>query len=99
MGPPFPSPGYLPDLVAQTVKKLHAMQETWVQFWGWEYPLWNIRREWLPTPVFLPREFPGQRHLAGYSPWGLKEWDTTEQTALSHYFLTLSYSAMVMSKS
>ena len=22
------------------------------------------------TPVFLPREFPGQRSLAGYSPWG-----------------------------
>ena len=26
------------------------------------------RREWLPTPVFLPREFNGQRSLAGYSP-------------------------------
>ena len=25
------------------------------------------RREWLPTPVFLPREFHGQRSLAGYS--------------------------------
>ena len=34
VGPPFPSPGYLPDLVAQTVKKLHAMQETWVRFLG-----------------------------------------------------------------
>ena len=28
------------------------------------------RREWLPTPVFLPEEFPGQRSLVGYSPWG-----------------------------
>ena len=27
-------------------------------------------REWQPTPVFLPREFHGQRSLAGYSPWG-----------------------------
>ena len=27
-------------------------------------------REWLPTPVFLPGEFHGQRSLAGYSPWG-----------------------------
>ena len=27
------------------------------------------RREWLPTPVFLPREFRGQRSLVGYSPW------------------------------
>ena len=31
------------------------------------------RREWLPTPVFLPREFHGQRSLEGYSPWNLKE--------------------------
>ena len=30
--------------------------------------LW--RREWLPTPVFLPGEFHGQRSLAGYIPWG-----------------------------
>ena len=28
--------------------------------------LW--RKEWLPTPVFLPGEFHGQRNLAGYSP-------------------------------
>ena len=30
------------------------------------------RREWLPTPVFLPRESHGQRSLAGYSPQGLR---------------------------
>ena len=29
--------------------------------------LW--RREWLPTVVFLPEEFHGQRSLVGYSPW------------------------------
>ena len=28
------------------------------------------RREWLPTPVFLPGEFYGQRSLEGYSPRG-----------------------------
>ena len=28
------------------------------------------RREWLPTLVFLPREFHGQRSLVGYSPRG-----------------------------
>ena len=32
----------------------------------------------LPTPVFLPGQFHGQRSLAGYSPWGCKELDTTE---------------------
>src|SRR5574337_692687 len=36
------------------------------------------RRERQPTPIFWPEEFLGQRSLAGYSPWGLKELDTTE---------------------
>ena len=36
--------------------------------------LW--RREWLPTSVFLPGGFHGQRSLAGYSPWVHKESDT-----------------------
>ena len=31
-----------------------------------------------PNPVFLPGKFHGQRSLAGYSPWGCKESDTTE---------------------
>ena len=31
------------------------------------------RRKWRPTPVFLPGKFPGQRSLAGYSPWGLRK--------------------------
>jgi len=35
------------------------------------------RREWLPTPIFLPGEFHGQRSLMGYNPCGLKESDTT----------------------
>ena len=61
------------------VKNLPAMQETWVRSLGWEDP-W--RKERLPTPVFWARELHGQRSLAGYSPWGLKESDTTEQ--LSH---------------
>ena len=30
------------------------------------------RREWQPTPVFLPRESHGQRSLTGYNPWGQK---------------------------
>ena len=39
---------------------------------------WGRTRQ--PTPVFLPRESYGQRSLAGYSPWGLKESDTSETT-------------------
>ena len=37
------------------------------------------RREWQPAPVLLPREFPGQRTLAGCSPWGCKESDGTDR--------------------
>ena len=33
------------------------------------------RREWQPTPVLLPGEFHEQRSLAGYNPWGHKDWD------------------------
>jgi len=36
------------------------------------------RREWQPTPIFLPGESHGQRSLEGYSPWGRKESDTTQ---------------------
>ena len=42
------------------------------------------RREWQPTPVYLPGEFHGQRNLAGYSPWGRKESDKTEQLIHTH---------------
>ena len=41
------------------------------------------RREWLPTPVFLPGESRGQRSLVGYSPWCHKELDTAEWLTLS----------------
>ena len=67
------------SLVAQLVKNLPVIQETWVQSLGWEDP-W--RREWQPTPVFLSGESHGQRSLVGYSPWGPKESDTTEVTYL-----------------
>ena len=38
------------------------------------------KRTWQPNPVSLPGQFHGQRSLLGYSPWGLKEADTTEGT-------------------
>ena len=48
------------------------------------YILWKSwRRKWQPTAAFLPGKSHGQRSLAGYSPWGHKEMDTTER--LNHY--------------
>ena len=58
------------SLVAQLVKNLPAMQETWFGPWVGKIP-W--RRERLPTRVFWPGEFHGL-----YSPWGHKDSDTTE---------------------
>ena len=61
-------------LVAQMVKNLTPMWETWVQSLCWEDPLEKGK---VPIPVFLTEEFHGQRSLAGYSPWGPKESDMT----------------------
>ena len=49
------------SLAAPTVKNLPAMKKTWFDPWVGKIP-W--RREWLPTPVFLPGEFHGQRSLS-----------------------------------
>ena len=54
------------------------------------------RREWQPTPVFLPGESHGQRSLVGYSPWGWKESDSTERLRTGQHslpgFIPLSFS-------
>ena len=38
------------------------------------------RRQWQPTPVFLPGESHGQRSLAGYGLSGCNELDMAEAT-------------------
>ena len=47
------------------------------------------RRKWQPTPVFLPGKSNGLRILVGYSPWGCKELDTTEQLHSLHYTIQM----------
>ena len=48
-----------------------------------EFDLWIReicwRREWHPTPGFLPGKSHGQGSLAGCSPWGHQELDMTER--------------------
>ena len=44
------------------------------------------KRAWQPTPVILPGRVHGQTSLVGYSQWGHKESDTTEQLTLSFSF-------------
>ena len=63
------------------VKNSPAMQETQAQSLGQEDPL---EKGMATTLAFLPGKSHGQRSLTGYSPWGHKESDTTEQLTLSH---------------
>ena len=58
------------------VKNLPAVQETWVRSLGLEDPL---KKEMATHSNILSCESYGWRNLAGYSPWGLKESDTTER--------------------
>ena len=43
------------------------------------------RREWLPTPVFLPGKFHGQRSLAGYKSMDHEESYTIYNTNIILY--------------
>ena len=73
---------HIGSLVVQTVKRLPTMRKTWVRSPGGEDPL---RRKWQPTPVLLPRKLHGWRILVGYSLWGRKELDMTEQVHFLSY--------------
>ena len=73
------------------VKNLPTMEESQAQTLGWEDPLEGA---WQPTPVFLPGESHGQGRLAGCSPWGCKELDTTErltEKAMTPHCSTLAW--------
>ena len=76
------------SLVAQMLKNLHATPETQVWLLAEKIP-W--RRGWLPTLVFLPGEFHGQRSLAGYSPLGCKELDIAERLTQSEWWERLPH--------
>ena len=62
--------------MAQTVKLLPAMWETWVRFLGWEDPL---EKEMAIHSSILAWKTHVQKSLIGYSPWGRKELDMTER--------------------
>ena len=58
-------------LIAQSVKNLSQYRRS-----GFNSCIRKIpwRRQWQPTPVFLPGESHGQRSMVGYSPWGSNSW-------------------------
>ena len=63
------------SLVAQLVKNLPAVQETWVLFLGWDDPL---EKEIATHSSILAWEILWTEEIGGYSPWGCTESDTTE---------------------
>ena len=65
------------------VKRLPTIWETQVQFLGLEDLL---EKEMVTHPSTLAWKIPQTESLVGYSPWGRKESDTTEQ--LHFFFLS-----------
>ena len=66
--------------MTQWIKNLPAIQETQesqFQSLGQEEPL---EKDVVTHSGILPGKSHGRRSLVGYSPWGHKEWDTTEVT-------------------
>ena len=69
----FPGGATCKELACQFRRHKRLGFNSWVRKIPW-------RRAWRHTSVFLPEKSHGQRSLAGYSPWGHKELDTTELT-------------------
>ena len=75
MGPPSPNP-----IIAQLVKHLPAMWETWVQFLGWEVPL---EKEMATYSSILAWRIPWTVEPGRLQFMGHQESDMTKQVAQS----------------
>ena len=60
--------------------KSRKSRNTWSNRQIWPALEYSWRRQWHPTPVFLPGESQGWGSLVGCSLWGCTELDTTEAT-------------------
>ena len=57
---------------------------------AWKIP-WTEEPGGLPTPLFLPGKFHGQRSMVDYSPWGRKGSDTTKRLSTHMLWQTVSF--------
>ena len=64
---------------------VHGVAEGRTRLRDITFTFMHWRRKWQPTPVLLLEKFHGWRSLVGYSPWGRKELDTTEQLHFSFH--------------
>ena len=79
---------YMASLVAQTLKHLHAMRETWVRSLGWEDPLekemalgWEdpLEKAMAPHSSTLAWKIPWTEEPGRLQSMGLQESDMTER--------------------
>ena len=68
--------------VAQIVKYLPAVREAWIWSLGPEDPL---EKGMATHSSILAWRIPWTEGPVGYSPWGHKQWDMTEQLTVSHF--------------
>ena len=69
------------------MQEMQETQETQVQ---------SLEQEMQPTSAFLPGKYHRQRSLAGYSPWGCRESDTTEQLSMNTHSLFYTQSLCLL---
>ena len=79
----FPGSASCKESACQRRKSERCVFDPWIG----KIPWW---RKWQPVPVFLPGKIHGQRSLEGYSPWGRKEWYTTEQLSTMRHILMVT---------
>ena len=75
------------SLIAQLKKNLPAMQKTWVQFLSWED---SLEESMATYASILAWRIP----MAGYSSWGCKESDMTEQLSTTQHSIYVCLSDM-----
>ena len=90
-GLPFPSPGDLPNPWIEPVPLLHCRQILyhWAPRKTHILYMYIYICIWQSTPVFLPGKSHELRSLVGYSPWGHKEPDTSEQLNKKKVYTTV----------
>ena len=56
---------------------VHEVAKSWTRLSDFIFTFMHWRRQWQPTPVFLPGESQGRGSLVGCRLWGHRESDMT----------------------
>ena len=75
---------------------VHGVAKSRTRLRDFHFTFMDWRRQWRPTPVFLPGESQGRGSLVGCRLWGRTESDTTEVTQQQQIVWALSTKAKPM---